>query len=436
MRIGMTLDWIAIATSLKNLPKNYFRELGILMKNEKKFTIAGIRTGNIGIGDVKQHYDLVHIPNMGGYRFPDLNALSGNNLIVSPSGMDEVILGREVFKTENDWKYFKPIIEAEVKKWKKHSHKLKAVHVVTQAEKEDMKKYLGIPEEKFHIIPHGVDHDKFKPPKNKIETRKKILASFFMKDNPFFIHVSESNWARKNVIRILEAFRKAKDLGLKHDLLIVGKNDLIIYEKAAKVPGVKVLGFVNDKHLVDLLSAADAIIMPSKHEGFGLPLLEAMACGTPSITSNVFSSPEVVGESGLLVDPYDTEEITKKILEMERDEGLQIHLSKKALERSKLFSWKDSAEKIFKLYETMNPGQNNDNFEENLDIAGYRTLVTLCETNPGLRSVAIQDILEFDYSRIINWALEVGLKDPDVKDYLIPFEDWLRVKSEELSITC
>ena len=84
----------------------------------------------------------------------------------------------------------------------------------------------------------------------------------------------------------------------------------------------------------------------------------------------------------------------------------------------------------------MNPGQNNDNYEENLDIAGYRTLVTLCETNPGLRSVAIQDILEFDYSRIINWALEVGLKDPDVKDYLIPFEDWLRVKSEELSITC
>jgi len=115
MRIGMTLDWTENATSLKNLVKNYFRELGLLMKNKKNFTIAGIRTGNIGIGDVRDHFDLVHIPNMGGYRFPKIHALSGNNLIVSPSGIDEVILGREVFNTERDWKNYKPVIESEIK---------------------------------------------------------------------------------------------------------------------------------------------------------------------------------------------------------------------------------------------------------------------------------------------------------------------------------
>jgi len=429
----MSLDWTNDATSLKNLTKNYFRELGLLMINKKKFCLAGIRTDNIGVGDVRQRHDLVHIPNMGGYLFPKIHTLSGDNLIVSPSGIDEVILGREVFKTDNDWKIYKPIIEAEVKKWKKYSHKLVAVHVVTNSEKNEMKKYLGIPEEKIHVIPHGVDHDKFKPPKNKEDTRKKILASFFMRDSPFFIHVSESNWARKNLMRILEAFKKAKNLGLKHELLIVGKNDPIIYKKAAYIPDVKVLGFVNDKHLVDLLGTADALILPSKHEGFGLPLLEAMACGTPSITSNVFSPPEVVGDSGLLVDPYDTTEITKKIVEMGTNENLRSTLSKKALERSKKYSWKDSAEKIYDLYKRLSPEMINNNYEENLDLAGYRTLVTICEMLPNLKALATRDILEFDYSRIIKWSLQVGIKDSEVKDFLIPFEEWLKNKDEELS---
>jgi len=295
-----------------------------------------------------------------------------------------------------------------------------------------MKKYLGIPEEKFFVIPHGVDHDTFKPPKNKEETRKKILASFFLEDTPFFIHVSESNWARKNILKLFEAFRHAKDSGLKHNLLIIGKTEPMIYEKARLIPGVKILGFVNEKHLVDLLGSADALLLPSKHEGFGLPLLESMACGTPCITSNVFSPPEVVGDSGLLVDPYDVSDITNKILEMGKNENMRIDLSKKAIERSQKFSWKDSAEKLFRLYEEIWEEKNNENFDENLDLAGYRTLVTICELSPQLRTLAIRDILEFDYSRIIRWALEVGLYDPDIKHFLIPFEDWLKTKSEGL----
>jgi len=432
MRVGMSLDWNNDATSLKNLAKNYFRELGLLMKTKKQFTIAGIRTENIGIGDVSHHYDLVHIPNMGGYKFPEIHNLSGDNLILSPSGIDEVILGREVFKTNKDWKINKPIIDSEVRKWKKYGHKVKAVHVVTNSEKEDMIKYLEIPAEKFHVIPHGVDHDTFKPPKNKDETRKKILSIFFIKDCPFFVHVSESNWARKNIFSLLEAFRNAKNLGLKQELILIGKNDPIVYKKAASIPGVKVLGFVDEKNLVDLFGAADAIILPSKHEGFGLPLLEAMACGTPSITSNVFSPPEVVGDSGLLVNPYDVQDITKKIIEMGNNENLRVNLAKKALERSKKFSWKESAEKIFELYKDLSPNQDEGGFDENIDLAGYRTLVTICEISPNLRNLTIQDLLEFDFSRIINWALEQGIIDSDMKDFLIPFKGWLKTKRDEL----
>lgn len=430
MKIGMTLDWWMEATSLLNLAKNMFRELGLLMNAEKTFTISGIKTNTIGIGDINQHFDLIHIPNMGGYRFPPPSIFSAKKIIVSLSGIDEIILGREVFKTDSDWKHYKPIIDKEVEKWKKYSSKLSAVHVVTQAEKNDMVKCLDIPEELFHIIPHGVDHDVFKPANDKMKTRKEILSKFFLLDKPYFIHLSESNWARKNILRLLESFRLAKENGLPHILIIVGKNDRMIFQTVQRIPDVFVLGFVNQNHLVELLQGADAMIMPSIHEGFGLPLLEAMACGVPSVTLDKFSPPEVVGDSGILVDPYDTEKISYEILRIGKNENLRMDLSKKALERSKMFSWKNNAKELIKLYKQIIP-TSDFSFEEDYDKAAYRTLVTVCEITPGLRDTAAQDLLKFDFKRIIMWALEVGLKDPDVKDFLIPFKSWLVEKSEE-----
>ena len=431
MRVGMVLDWWLHATSLVNLSKNMFREVGLLMNQKKTFTIAGITNNSIGVGEIDQHFDCVHIPNMGGYRFINLDALSCQNLILSPSGIDEVVLGNEVFKSKKDWEKTKPIIDKEVGKWKKYNKFLKAVHVVTDSEKQDMMKYLDIPEEKIYVIPHGVDHNLFKPPIDKENTRKKLLGEFFMEDHSYFIHVSESNWARKNIFNLLEAFKKAKDEGLKQKLIIVGKNDPIVYEKSGKIGDVKMTGFVSNEHLVKFLGCADAILLPSKHEGFGLPLLEAMACGTPSVTSNIFSPPEVVGDSSLLVDPYDVSDIAKKIFEMGKNENLRTDLSKKAFEHSQKYSWKKTAEKLVNLYELISSEKNVGNFEENLDLAGYRTLTTICQMNPQLRILAYKELMEFDYHKIINWAIEVGLREPDSKDFLIPFTDWLIEKREE-----
>lgn len=433
MRVGMVLDWQVNATSLTNLVTNMFKEIGQLMNDKKSFTITGLLQSSLELGDINQHFDCVHIPNMGGYKFPNLSALSCDNLIVSLSGIDEVVLGREVFKTEQDWKKFKPIIDKEVSKWKKYGHKFKAVHLVTNSEKQDVMKFFEIPEEKIHIIPHGVNHDIFKPPKDKFSVRKKILSKFFIKDNPFFIHVSESNWARKNIKNILEGFKKAKNLGISQNLLIIGKNDPIVYEWAQSIPGVYIIGFVKQEHLVEFLGAADGLILPSKHEGFGLPLLEAMACGTPSITSKTFSPPHVIGESGILVDPYNVSEIAEKIVELGKNEHLRDELSKKALKRSENYSWKKNAESLYDLYKQVTKKDPTKNFDENLDLAGFRTLVTIVEIKPQLKAIATLDLLKFDYSRIINWALTSGLEDPDVKDYLIPFEDWLVEKRRRLS---
>ena len=425
MRVGMVLDWWMHATSLVNLSKNMFRELGLLMNKQKDFTISGIRFNSIKIGNINQHYDIIHIPNMGGYRFPDLSILNCKNIILSPSGIDEVVLGREVFKSDADWQKYKPIIKSEIQKWKKYHKYIKYVHVVTNSEKNDMMLHFDIPEEKFVIVPHGVDHVLFSPPLNKEQTRKNILSKFYLSDNPYFIHVSESNWARKNIFNIFTAFEKAKKNGLIQNLIIVGKNDSIVYEKAKKIPGIIVLGFIDQKHLVEFLQGADAMILPSKHEGFGLPLLEAMACGTPSITSTTFSPPEVVGDSGILVDPYDVSSITEEILRMGNDENLRHKLSQKALIRSKNYSWSKTAEGLYNLYQKTFP-ENSPNFDHDYNISALRTLTTIFETDNALYNLAVRDLLKLDFSKMINWIIQVGIEKESTRDFILPFENWYK----------
>jgi len=428
MRIGIAVDYgkYANATSLNLIAKKVFLELGKLMNKKKTFTVAAIRYESIGIGEVNMHYDCVSIPNMGGYKFPHQRALTSNNLIIGLSGIDEVILGSQVYKTKQHWQLNENIIKKEVPKWEKYADKIKCIHVTTDSEKKQMSRYLKIPENKMEVIPHGVDHEIFKLPINKEKSRKQILGAFYIRDGNYFIHVSESNWARKNVFRLLDAFKIAREHGIKHRLILVGRTDPEVYEKAQSINGVKVLGYVSTEHLSKLLQCSDALILPSLHEGFGLPLVEAMACGVPVITSNVFSPPEVARDAGLFVDPYNTSDIANKIIEMATNDKLRMTLSQNALERSKEFDWGEVANRLLKLMEqNRDHNSNNFDFDEGLDLAAYRTLATVCQITPGLRETTQQDLLEFNYSRIISWAIESGLENPEVKDFLFPFKDWL-----------
>lgn len=428
MRIGIAVDYgkYANSSSLYLIARKIFLELGKIMNERQTFTIAAIKYEDIGIGDVNLHYDCIMVPNMGGYRFPHPRALTSNNLVVGLSGIDEVVLGEQVFKSKGDWLKWKPVIEKEVPKWEKYVDKIKFIHVPSNSDKEQMIKFLKIPSDKMHVIPHGVDHEIFKPAINKEKLRKKILGAFYMKDFPYFIHVGESNWARKNVFRMLDAFEEARDAGIRHRLIILGRADSEIYERASTINGVVVLGFVSTDHLSKLMQCADALLLPSLHEGFGIPLIEAMACGVPVITSNAYSPPEVAANAGLFVNPYDVSDISNAIIKMSRDESLRASLSKNALERSKKFVWEDVAASLLKLIEK-NTSFTTEHFDfnESLDIAAYRTLTTLCEITPALNAIARQDLLEFNYSKIISWAIESGLENPDYKDYLIPFKDWL-----------
>jgi glycosyltransferase involved in cell wall biosynthesis len=309
-------------------------------------------------------------------------------------------------------------------------HKIKAVHVVSKSDLNEMNQYLGVPLDMMSVIHHGVNHDVFVAPNNKKEVQESVWKHFKLEKNNYFIHISEKNWARKNIPRLLDAFIEAKKSGLAQNLVLAGKVHPLIIKRVKKIPSVKILGFISEKHLVQLIQGSDGLILPSIHEGFGLPLVEAMACGVPCITSNIHSPPEVVGDSGILVDPYNVTEISDAMIKLGKDEKLRSELSQKALVRSKDFSWKINATSLLQLYEKSVPKTTSWNFQKNFEVSARRTLATVCELYPHKNQRLLESLLTFDYSKMADWALKDGLSDEKTKDFLLPLESWLRNKSE------
>ena len=129
-------------------------------------------------------------------------------------------------------------------------------------------------------------------------------------------------------------------------------------------------------------------------------------------------------------DPYNISDIQEKILSLGHDKKLQEDLSQKALKRSHDFSWSITAEKMLSYFRDNVETELNTDFENDYNSAAFRTLTTVCQVHPDLKITASNDLLEFDYSRIIKWALEVGLKDSQVQDYLIPLKSWLEKNAE------
>lgn len=158
---------------------------------------------------------------------------------------------------------------------------------------------------------------------------------------------------RKNLIRLMEAVARIDNL----KLIIVGKTGWE-YEEILAAPGklgiedrVEFKGYIATDKLADLLRGALAFVLPSLYEGFGIPVIEAMACGVPVLVSNVSSLPEVVGRAGLTFDPYSVDQIEQAIRTIVSDKKLQQKYSKLGLERAKQFSRDKMAKTILKVFE-------------------------------------------------------------------------------------
>lgn len=223
----------------------------------------------------------------------------------------------------------------------------KKIIVISEYTKKQAIKYLNLPSEKFVTIHNGVDeYFRVHSSDEKISVIKKYHLS-----KPFLLCVGSLK-PNKNLNRLFLAWNSVSDtIKNNFDLVVVGgtgKN----FSKVGfhKLPdGIKLLGHISDNDLPLIYSASYAFIFPSLYEGFGLPILEAMACGVPVITSNVTAIPEIVGDAAILVDPYSVEEILSSIEEICSNNKLYEDLVKKGIARVSHFHWKKTSNETWKV---------------------------------------------------------------------------------------
>lgn len=177
-------------------------------------------------------------------------------------------------------------------------------------------------------------------------------------DKKFIIFVGMIE-PRKNLPRIFKAFSELKKEGIPHKLVIVGKKGWKykgMFRQINKLDlgkDVMFTGYVPDSNLAILYNAADMLAYPCLYEGFGLPILEAMACGCPVITSNISSMPEVAGNAALLVDPKEMMQIKSAMSKLINNSKFREGMIKKGLKRSSQFSWKKCAQETMNVYEAL-----------------------------------------------------------------------------------
>lgn len=225
---------------------------------------------------------------------------------------------------------------------------------VSESTRRDTVRLLGVPEEKITVI-YEAAHPIFTPVTNE-ETLARVRTRYGL-PHDFLLFVSTVE-PRKNLPTLLRAFHRLRtNYKIAVTLAIAGHRGWLIEEVDAVIAelrlgtAVRFLGGIPNEELVYLYNAAKLFVLPSFYEGFGLPPLEAMACGTPVIVSNVSSLPEVVGDAGWLVEPEDVEGLTVAMWRALTDEKLRREMRAKGLKRAHTFSWERAAHETLNVYQ-------------------------------------------------------------------------------------
>lgn len=230
------------------------------------------------------------------------------------------------------------------------------VVAVSENTKRDILKSFPQINHKITVIPEGVDHVRFHVIDDP--SRVEVVLRKYGIERPYLLAVSTLS-PRKNLVRLMEAYADLiRSHALPHQLVVVGKEGWLyggIAEWRARhpelEPAIRFTGYLPDEDLVYLYNAAELFVYPSIYEGFGLPVLEAMACGVPVVASRATSLPEVVGDAGILVDPLSVADIARGILGGLMDQERRLALRARGLARARTFTWKRMTERIVALWD-------------------------------------------------------------------------------------
>lgn len=233
-----------------------------------------------------------------------------------------------------------------------YASRAKKLICVSNSTRRDLVKYYPKLKTKTAVVPLGYDQNIFHP----IDHPKDLLKI----DAPYILYVGRIE-ERKNSVRLINAFVKLKkEKNIPHKLILLGSpghnfesishliQNLVQYSKDVILPG-----FVNHAKLPEIIARSDVFAFPTLYEGFGLAVLEAMACGAAIVTSDTSSLPEVVGDGALLCDPTDENDIANKIYSLISDEKLRRKYSAAAISQAQKFSWEKTSKQTLDILEKL-----------------------------------------------------------------------------------
>ncbi|MCL0053303.1 glycosyltransferase family 4 protein [Dehalococcoidales bacterium] len=284
---------------------------------------------------IRSQDDIIHLPNQNLARYA---LFVSNPYIVTVHDLVRLCFGfdKETI-SERIW------LKLDIWGIKRASH----IIATSQNTRNDLITHLKIPDNKISVIYNGVDHSLFKPYKVKLLNK------------PYILYTGAER-QRKNLGRLFEAFAKLKKEFPELKLVKVGVPGRSEEYRRESIRKLVSLGITRDVIFIDHIpeldlayyySSALLLAYPSLYEGFGFPPLEAMACGCPVVTSNTSSLPEVVGEAGIRVNPYDTDSLVEAIRQVLTNSQLREEMVRKGLEQAKKFSWEKTARQTQEVYD-------------------------------------------------------------------------------------
>jgi glycosyltransferase involved in cell wall biosynthesis len=227
-----------------------------------------------------------------------------------------------------------------------------AVIAVSEHARQELQRVLRVPAGKIHVV-HEAAPNGFQPlvsPAARAALRRK-----YQLPDEYLLYVGTLE-PRKNLNRLIRALKQVRAAGHRHRLVLVGPQGWMMQNFRKEIAAedmtnaVQFLGYVPTADLPGLYSLATLFVFPSLYEGFGLPPLEAMACGTPVVSSNRSSLAEICGDAAHLVDPEDTPQIAQALCDLLEDPARRAALGQRGLARAKSFSWQRAAQETAAIY--------------------------------------------------------------------------------------